>query len=54
MVPRTGLEPVHSLEREILSLLCLPISPPGQMGCFKEGSIVLISSGIVNGKHRLM
>jgi len=24
------------------------------MGCFKEGSIVLISSGIVNGKHRLM
>ncbi len=29
MVPGTGIEPVRSYDREILSLLCLPISPPG-------------------------
>jgi hypothetical protein len=31
MVPETGIEPVRPLrKREILSLLCLPISPLGQ------------------------
>ena len=29
MVPGAGVEPAHPYEREILSLLCLPISPPG-------------------------
>ena len=28
LVPRAGIEPARLLEREILSLLCLPISPP--------------------------
>ena len=30
MVPGAGLEPARSFLREILSLLCLPISPSGQ------------------------
>ena len=30
LVPETGIEPVRLLKREILSLLCLPISPSGQ------------------------
>ena len=30
MVPETGIEPVRPLGREILSLLCLPVSPLGQ------------------------
>ena len=35
MVPETGIEPVRPLrKREILSLLCLPISPLGQ--CLSE------------------
>ena len=29
MVPGAGIEPARPCEREILSLLCLPISPPG-------------------------
>ena len=29
-VPETGIEPAHSYERQILSLLRLPIPPPGQ------------------------
>ncbi len=29
MVPGAGIEPARLLEREILSLLCLPISPSG-------------------------
>jgi hypothetical protein len=29
-VPETGIEPAHSCERQILSLLRLPIPPPGQ------------------------
>ena len=29
MVPGTGIEPVRPYGREILSLLCLPISPSG-------------------------
>ena len=32
LVPRAGLEPARHLWREILSLLCLPISPPRQIG----------------------
>ena len=32
MVPGTGIEPVRPLRREILSLLCLPISPSGPFG----------------------
>ena len=32
MVPGTGIEPVRGVKpRRILSPLCLPISPPGQM-----------------------
>lgn len=30
MVPGAGLEPARPKERQILNLLCLPISPPGQ------------------------
>ena len=34
LVPGAGVEPAHAYAREILSLLCLPISPPGQIeGC---------------------
>ena len=29
MVPGAGIEPARPYDREILSLLCLPISPPG-------------------------
>lgn len=29
-VPGAGIEPARSFDREILSLLCLPVSPPGQ------------------------
>ena len=34
-VPGTGIEPAHPCERQILSLLRLPIPPPGQgvWGC---------------------
>ncbi len=32
MVPGAGLEPARPLGREILSLLCLPIPPPGHRG----------------------
>jgi hypothetical protein len=31
-VPGTGIEPAHPCERQILSLLRLPISPPGLNG----------------------
>jgi hypothetical protein len=30
MVPEAGLEPARSKDRQILNLLCLPISPLGQ------------------------
>jgi site-specific DNA recombinase len=33
LVPGTGIEPAHPCGRQILSLLRLPISPPGQQGC---------------------
>jgi hypothetical protein len=29
LVPETGIEPAHPCERQILSLLRLPIPPPG-------------------------
>ena len=35
MVPGAGIEPARPLGREILSLLCLPVSPPGQ-GVFDD------------------
>ena len=32
LVPRAGFEPARPFrKREILSLLCLPVSPPGQL-----------------------
>jgi hypothetical protein len=31
MVPGAGIEPARPCDREILSLLCLPISPPGRV-----------------------
>ena len=35
MVPGAGIEPARPLSRKILSLVCLPISPPGHRGgCF--------------------
>lgn len=34
MVPGAGLEPARSCDREILSLLCLPIPPPGPIRKF--------------------
>ena len=30
-MPETGIEPAHSCERQILSLLRLPIPPPGPL-----------------------
>jgi hypothetical protein len=33
IVPGTGIEPAHPCERQILSLLRLPIPPPGRQGC---------------------
>jgi hypothetical protein len=35
IVPGTGIEPAHPCERQILSLLRLPIPPPGhfESGC---------------------
>ena len=41
VVPGAGLEPARSCDREILSLLCIPISPPGLKGSF-------FSVGLVN------
>ena len=32
-MPGAGLEPARSCERQILSLLCLPIPPLGQVPC---------------------
>ena len=41
MVPRAGLEPARSCLRGILSPLCLPIPPPGQLVCMINISINL-------------
>ena len=37
-VPEIGVEPIHSCERQILSLLRLPIPPPGQRDCKSRGN----------------
>src|SRR6056300_1431061 len=42
MVPRAGLEPARYCYREILSLLCLPISPPRHRVTGAHTTIVLI------------
>ena len=34
-VPETGIEPAHPCGRQILSLLRLPIPPPGLVNYFK-------------------
>ena len=39
MVPRAGLEPARSCLRGILSPLCLPIPPPGQLVCMINVSL---------------
>ncbi len=36
-VPKTGLEPAHPLRYQNLNLMCLPISPPGQV--FSQGFV---------------
>ena len=36
MVPEAGIEPARPLSRGILSPLCLPVSPPGQV-VFDDG-----------------
>ena len=41
MVPRAGLEPARSCLRGILSPLCLPIPPPGQLVCMINISLNL-------------
>jgi hypothetical protein len=40
MVPRAGIEPARPNGRQILSLMCLPISPPRH----KSSSFILPSS----------
>ena len=40
MVPEAGLEPAQSYDREILSLLCLPIPPLGLKGVFFIAGLV--------------
>ena len=51
MVPETGIEPVRYFYREILSLLCLPISPPGRWGVHESGG--MIPQGFIALKHDL-
>jgi hypothetical protein len=36
MVPGAGVEPALPFSNKILSLACLPISPPGQWGSEKQ------------------
>ena len=43
MVPGAGVEPAHPYEREILSLLCLPISPPGRMEGVHQITVRILS-----------
>ena len=43
MVPGAGLEPARHCCREILSLLCLPISPSGQMS---QTNVICVTSDI--------
>lgn len=44
VVPEAGIEPAHRFRREILSLLCLPISPLGQFCRFEETRKTCIDS----------
>ena len=51
MVPGAGIEPARCCQREILSLLCLPISPSGQvlrcaqlLKCYLSNTLLLHSS----------
>lgn len=44
LVPGAGIEPARPFEREILSLVCLPISPSGQRAEFYHNS----------GRYRLL
>ena len=43
MVPGAGVEPAHAYAREILSLLCLPISPPGRMEGVDQITVRILS-----------
>jgi len=42
-VPGAGIEPARPCEREILSLLCLPISPPGQRGSARQIAVRILT-----------
>ena len=44
MVPGAGIEPARRLKREILSLLCLPISPPGQISNYFLKNLLVANS----------
>ena len=48
LVPGTGIEPVRLLEREILSLLCLPISPSEQMSNY---TIMILVCQLLHSRH---
>ena len=48
-VPRTGIEPAHPCERQILSLLRLPIPPPGHTRFFK----IFMCPGLDSNQHTL-
>ena len=52
MVPGAGIEPARLLEREILSLLCLPISPSGHI--FKEQMLVYSISHLLSTNFYLL
>lgn len=45
-VPRAGLGPARSCEREILSLLRIPISPPGQLFLVAKERTIEAQAGI--------
>ena len=47
LVPGTGIEPVHRYRREILSLLCLPISPPGLVTILKQDQKIKAPSALL-------
>ena len=42
LVPGAGVEPAHAYAREILSLLCLPISPPGRMEAVEQTTVRIL------------
>ncbi len=43
MVPGAGIEPARPCDREILSLLCLPISPPGRMEAVQQIAVRILT-----------